>query len=93
MNANDKLEILKSEMKIKPARLTVSLENLIREYAEKLEREEAILGLYEGFEKKFDFWGVIVCCSYSRAYKTMKEFGGILSKYIKKSFGVNLNAP
>ena len=34
-----------------------------------------------------------MCCSYSRAYKTMKEFGGILSKYIKKSFGVNLNAP
>jgi len=55
MNANDKLEILKSEMKIKPARLTFSLENLIREYAEKLEREEAMLGLYEVFEKKFDF--------------------------------------
>ena len=55
MNANDKLEILKSEMKIKPERLTVSLENLIREYAEKLEGEEAILGLYEVFEKKIDF--------------------------------------
>ncbi len=55
MNANDKLKILKSEMKIKPAQLTISLENLIREYVEKLEREEAILGLYEAFEKKFDF--------------------------------------
>ena len=55
MNANDKLEILKSEMKIKSAQLVISLENLISEYAEKLEREEAILGLYEVFEKKFDF--------------------------------------
>ena len=50
-----KLKILKSEMKIKPARLTVSLENLIPEYVEKLEGEEVILGLYEGFEKKVDF--------------------------------------
>ena len=55
MNANDKLEILKSEMKIKPARLTVSLENLIPEYVEKLEKEGTILGLYKAFEKKFDF--------------------------------------
>lgn len=55
MNIDDKLKILKSEMKIKPAQLTISLENFIREYVEKLEREEAILGLYEGFEKKVDF--------------------------------------
>ena len=55
MNIDAKLEILKYEMKIKPARLTVSLENFIREYVEKLEGEEAILGLYEVFEKKIDF--------------------------------------
>jgi len=55
MNIDAKLKILKSEMKIKPAQLTISLENFIREYAEKLEGEEAILELYESFEKKVDF--------------------------------------
>ena len=35
MNIDAKLKILKSEVKIKPARLTISLENFIREYVEK----------------------------------------------------------
>jgi len=55
MNIDDKLEILKSEMKIKPAQLVISLENFIREYVEKLEKKGTILGLYKAFGKRFDF--------------------------------------
>ena len=83
MNIDAKLKILKSEMKIKPAQLTISLENFIREYVEKLEKEGTILGLYKAFEKKVDFCGVIVFCSYSRMSKTMKMYS-VLSRYIKK---------
>jgi len=50
MNKDDKLKILKSEMKIKPAQLIISLENFIREYVEKLDREGAILGLSGGVD-------------------------------------------
>ena len=39
------LEKLKSEMKIEPEKVALSLENFIREYTEKFEREEVILGL------------------------------------------------
>ena len=39
------LEKLKAEMKIEPEKISFSLENFIREYTEKLEREGVILGL------------------------------------------------
>jgi NAD+ synthase len=48
--ANINLEKLKSEMKIEPEKLSLSLENFIREYAEKLEREGVILGLSGGLD-------------------------------------------
>ena len=44
------LEKLKSEMKINTEKVTLSLENFIREYTEKLEREGAILGLSGGID-------------------------------------------
>ena len=37
------LEKLKAEMKIKPEKVALSLENFIREYTDKLEREGVIL--------------------------------------------------
>ena len=46
----DKLEDLKSQMKIEPESLSFSLENFIREYVEKLEREGVILGLSGGID-------------------------------------------
>ena len=39
------LEKLKAEMKIEPEKISLSLENFIREYTEKLEREGVILEL------------------------------------------------
>jgi len=44
------LEKLKAEMKIEPEKVTLSLENFIREYTEKLEREGVILGLSGGID-------------------------------------------
>ena len=44
------LEKLKAEMKIKPEKVALSLENFIREYTEKLEREGVILGLSGGID-------------------------------------------
>ena len=44
------LEKLKAEMKIDPEKVALSLENFIREYTEKLEREGAILGLSGGID-------------------------------------------
>ena len=44
------LEKLKAEMKIEPERVALSLENFIREYTEKLEREGVILGLSGGID-------------------------------------------
>ncbi len=44
------LEKLKTEMKIKPEKAALSLENFIREYTEKLEREGVILGLSGGID-------------------------------------------
>ena len=46
----DKLEDLKSQMKIEPESLSVSLENFIREHVEILEREGVILGLSGGID-------------------------------------------
>ena len=43
-------EKLKSEMKIKPEKVALSLENFIREYTDKLEREGVILGLSGGID-------------------------------------------
>ena len=42
------LEKLKSEMKIEPEKVALSLENFIRKYTEKLERQGVILGLSGG---------------------------------------------
>jgi len=44
------LEKLKAEMKIEPEKATLSLENFIREYTDKLEREGVILGLSGGID-------------------------------------------
>jgi NAD+ synthase len=44
------LEKLKTKMKIEPERVALSLENFIREYTEKLEREGVILGLSGGID-------------------------------------------
>jgi len=42
------LEKLKAEMKIEPEKAFLSLENFIREYTDKLEKEGVILGLSGG---------------------------------------------
>ncbi|MFH1001942.1 MAG: NAD(+) synthase [bacterium] len=44
------LEKLKTEMEIEPEKVSLSLENFIKEYTEKLEREGAILGLSGGID-------------------------------------------
>ena len=44
------LEKLKAEMKIEPEKVALSLENFIREYTDKLEREGVILGLSGGID-------------------------------------------
>ena len=44
------LEKLKAEMKIEPEKVTLSLENFIREYTDKLEREGVIFGLSGGID-------------------------------------------
>jgi len=44
------LEKLKAKMKIEPKKISLSLENFIREYTEKLEREGVILGLSGGVD-------------------------------------------
>ena len=44
------LEKLKAAMKIEPEKVALSLENFIREYTEKLEREGVILGLSGGID-------------------------------------------
>jgi NAD+ synthase len=41
---NTKLEELKSELRVHPEELSLSLENFIREYVEKLERDGVIMG-------------------------------------------------
>ena len=44
------LEKLKAGMEIEPEKISLSLENFIREYTEKLEREGVILGLSGGVD-------------------------------------------
>jgi len=44
------LKKLKTEIKIDPEKAALSLENFIREYTEKLEREGVILGLSGGID-------------------------------------------
>jgi len=43
-------EKLKGEMRIEPEKISLSIENFIREYTEKLEREGLILGLSGGID-------------------------------------------
>jgi NAD+ synthase len=50
MNINIKLKELQSKMKIEPERISVFLENYIKEYMEKLERESVVLGLSGGLD-------------------------------------------
>jgi len=66
------LEKLKAEMKIKPERVTLSLENFIREYTEKLEREGVILGLSGGIDS------VVIAALCVRALGPKKTFALIM---------------
>jgi len=66
------LEKLKAEMKIKPEKLALSLENFIREYTEKLEREGVILGLSGGIDSAV----IAVLCV--RALSPKKTFALIM---------------
>jgi len=50
MKMNTKLEELKSQLKVHPEELSLSLENFIREYVEKLERDGVIMGLSGGID-------------------------------------------
>jgi NAD+ synthase len=50
MNFNEAFETLKLQMKIEPEELSHALENFIREYMERLEREGVILGLSGGID-------------------------------------------
>jgi NAD+ synthase len=50
MNSRAKFEELKSQMKINSQKLSVCLENFIREYVERLDREGVILGLSGGID-------------------------------------------
>src|SRR4030042_252895 len=50
MNDKTELENLRFQMKIEPEKLSHSLENFIKEYMEKLEREGVILGLSGGID-------------------------------------------
>jgi NAD+ synthase len=50
MNDNFLFEKLKGEMRIEPEKVSLSIENFIREYTEKLEREGLILGLSGGID-------------------------------------------
>ncbi|MBW1971905.1 MAG: NAD(+) synthase [Deltaproteobacteria bacterium] len=50
MDNNTKLRELKSQIKINPEKVSIALENFIREYMEKLEREGVIFGLSGGID-------------------------------------------
>ncbi len=50
MNSNTKLKNLKSQLKIEPEKISSFLENFIKEYTKKLEREGIILGLSGGID-------------------------------------------
>jgi len=50
MNSESKLEELKEEFKINPEKLSLCLENFIREHVQKLERQGVIIGLSGGLD-------------------------------------------
>jgi len=66
------LEELKAEMKIEPEKISLSLENFIREYTEKLEREGVILGLSGGIDS------VVIAALCVRALGPKKTFALIM---------------
>ncbi|MEA3454769.1 MAG: NAD(+) synthase, partial [Candidatus Caldatribacteriota bacterium] len=66
------LKKLKAEMKINPEKVALSLENFIREYTEKLEREGVILGLSGGIDSAV----IAVLCM--RAFGPKKTFALIM---------------
>jgi len=77
------LEKLKAEMEIKPERVTLSLENFIREYTEKLEREGVILGLSGGIDSAV----IAVLCL--RALSPKKTFALIMPEKDSKKEHTN----
>ncbi|HAJ32542.1 MAG TPA: NAD(+) synthase [Candidatus Atribacteria bacterium] len=66
------LEELKAEMKIEPEKVALSLENFIRDYTDKLEREGVILGLSGGIDSAV----IAVLCV--RALGSKKTFALIM---------------
>ena len=66
------LEKLKAEMKINPEKVTLSLENFIREYTDKLEREGVILGLSGGIDS------AVIAALCVRAFGPKKTFALIM---------------
>jgi len=66
------LEKLKAEMEIEPEKVSLSLENFIKEYTEKLEREGVILGLSGGIDSAV----IAVLCV--RALSPKKTFALIM---------------
>ena len=66
------LEKLKAEMKIEPEKVAFSLENFIREYTDKLEREGVILGLSGGIDS------AVIAALCVRALGTKKTFALIM---------------
>jgi len=66
------LEKLKAKMKIEPEKAALSLENFIREYTSKLEREGAILGLSGGIDS------VVIAALCVRALGAEKTFALIM---------------
>jgi NAD+ synthase len=66
------LEKLKAEMKINPEKVALSLENFIREYTDKLEREGVILGLSGGIDS------AVIAALCVRALGSKKTFALIM---------------
>jgi len=66
------LEELKAKMKIDPEKVALSLENFIREYTEKLEREGVILGLSGGIDS------AVIAALCVRALGSKKTFALIM---------------
>ena len=50
LNSEDKVKELKQQMKISPEKISIYLENFIRNYTNKLERSGTILGLSGGID-------------------------------------------
>ena len=78
------LEKLKVEIKIKPEKVALSLENFIRKYTEKLEREGVILGLSGGIDS------AVIAALCMRALGQKKTFALIMpGKDSKKGWKVS----